>query len=339
MKREIDVNVSYDKLYAKDPVLKFDESKDYDSWKKQVRDKYTELLGLDEIAKNACPLDVQIEETIECDGYTRIRYTFESEKGAYVPCYLLIPHNRKEEKLPVCVCLQGHTTGFHNSLGVVKYERDKDCLANDDSAFGLLAVKYGFIALCVEQRGMGERTSSRSFQLTCACSYPAMSAILLGRSLIGERVWDVSRAIDTLENFDRVDMNRIALTGNSGGGTATYYAACFEDRLKVVAPSCAVCAYKYSIGAMLHCTCNYIPGVAKYFDMGELACLIAPKKLLIYAGSKDPIFLIQGTYDIYDVVEKIYKKEGCPDNCALHVNDVGHHYVGDKIFTEIAKYL
>ena len=43
--------------------------------------------------------------------------------------------------------------------------------------------------------------------------------MMLGRTMIGERCWDVSRAIDVLEALPEVDAARIAVMGNSGGGT------------------------------------------------------------------------------------------------------------------------
>lgn len=48
--------------------------------------------------------------------------------------------------------------------------------------------------------------------------------------------------------------------------------------------------------------------------MGELSCLIAPRKLLVCAGEKDPIFLLDGTKEVYSVIEKIYKKENAEEN-------------------------
>ncbi len=38
--------------------------------------------------------------------------------------------------------------------------------------------------------------------------------------------------------------------------------------------------------------------------MGELAALIAPRKLLVSVGEKDPIFPLQGTKEVYAVIEK-----------------------------------
>ena len=299
----IDNDIIHENLFQDTPILAYNEKNDYADWKAMVKQKYIELLGLDVIAKNACDIKVEIEEEIQTEEYTRYRYVFESEKGCYVPCYLLIPREKKE-KYPVCICLQGHTTGFHISIGEGKHDVDPPYL--ETSTFALDAVKNGYAALAIEQRGMGERTTlqqKRGPSLQCGCYFTAMTALLLGRTLIGERVWDVSKAIDSLDYFkDKLDLEDIMLLGTSGGGTATYYSACYDERIKIAVPTCALCTYKDSIGDMWHCSCNYIPKMAQYFDMGELSTLIAPRKLLVCAGEIDPIFPLKGTEEVYAVL-------------------------------------
>ncbi len=330
--RTIDNDIIHEQLLKTRPILSYDENNNYSEWKEKVRQKYVELLGLDAIAQNACEFNIEIEERLETEEYTRYRYVFESEKGCFVPCYLLIPRAQKE-KFPVCICLQGHTTGFHISIGEKKYDQDDNSL--ETSTFALDAVKNGFAALAIEQRGMGERTTlknERGRALTCGCMYTAMTALLLGRTLIGERVWDVSRAIDSLEYFkDKLDLEDITLLGTSGGGTATYYAACYDQRIKTAVPTCALSTYRDSIGDMWHCTCNYIPHIARYFDMGELSALIAPRKLLVCVGEIDPIFPISGTKEVYAVIEKIYAKEDAKENCKLTVYPNKAHYFDKEI--------
>jgi len=70
-------------------------------------------------------------------------------------------------------------------------------------------------------------------------------------------------------------------------------------------PSCAVCTYKRSITAKRHCACNYIPGIAKYLDMGDLSCLIALRKLIVVAGAQDNVFFIDGVREAYSTIEKV----------------------------------
>lgn len=334
-------------ISARKPLLAFDENADYVEWKNKVKEKLTELLG---DMPERVPLNVQIEWEEEHENFIEKRFTFDTEADASVPCHLLIPKGVKLP-CPVVICLQGHSTGMHISLGRSKYLVDEARIGKGDRDFAIQAVNEGYAALVVEQRGFGERLSMKSIigdaetkkktreKGTTGCYHPTMVAFLLGRTLIGERVWDVSRAIDALYEFEEIDIDKIACMGNSGGGTATYYAACMEERIKIAMPSCSVCTFDQSIGIMRHCSCNYIPRMAKYLDMGEIACMIAPRKLVVVAGEEDNGFYIEGSRRAYSTIEKIYKKEGCEDNCKLVVGSEGHRFYADpswKVFNELS---
>ena len=115
----------YDGAYCHDllvkkakPSLSFSDG-DYASWKTRVKEKFTELLGLDVIAENACPLKYEIVEEEKMDGYLQQRIEFESEYGASVCFYILTPDEMKKgEKRPVVITLQGHNeSGVRSSIG------------------------------------------------------------------------------------------------------------------------------------------------------------------------------------------------------------------------------
>lgn len=302
------------------PMLSYDEKQDYEQWKGRIKEKFIELLGISSIQKNAGSMDWDIEEDIQMDGYRRIRFVFESEVDTYVPCYLLIPDTGKK-KYPLAICLQGHSTGFHLSIGQQKFP--DDYRFQPRSSLGLQAVKEGYIALCIEQRAMGERKPKYP---AFNCGFAACNAFMLGRTLIGERCWDISRAIDLMVNFPQVDMEDIFITGNSGGGTASYYAACYDERIKLAAPSCSFCSYHTSTMAILHCGCNCIPHAYEYFEMEDLACLIAPRKLLVVAGKQDVIFPIEGVRDSYNTVEKIYRHNKAENYCMKVEHEKDHYW-------------
>ena len=313
--------------------LSFNEQCDYKSWRDSVRDKLVELLGLAEIEKNKCEPNLKIEDTVEKDGYTQIRFVFESEVGAFVPCYLLIPNTNKD-KYPVAITLQGHSTGFHNSIAEPKDDEDHD-YALGRGAFAVQAVKQGYAALAIEQRAMGERTTSRHSFSPWMCTFATMVAFQLGRTTLGERVWDIQRAIDLLLRFPMLDTEKIVLTGNSGGGTATYYASCLDERIKISAPSCSFCPYENSILDLRHCPCNHIPNAHKWFEMQDLACLIAPRTLLIIAGKEDAIFPMEGVRKGYETVEKIFEKSGESGKCKLIETPKNHWWCEDIVWGAI----
>ena len=135
-------------------ALAFNGDKDYATWKAEVREKFLDLVGINAIKENACPINVEVEEEVECEGYKRIRFVFESEVGSFVPCYLLVPSG-EVKKRPVAITLQGHATGFHNSVAIPKYPGDEAYITRGD--FAVQAVKQGFTTLAIEQRAMGER--------------------------------------------------------------------------------------------------------------------------------------------------------------------------------------
>lgn len=309
------------------PALAFDENKDYETWREQVREKLTELLG--DMPQHRCDLNIRVEWEKEHDTFYEKRMVYTSEENADTPCHLLVPKNVKLP-CPVVICLQGHTTGMHISLGRAIYAPDADYLTRD-ADFAIQAINNGYAALVIEQRGFGELKSQAYLNIfpnsDCTCAHPAMTAILMGRTLIGERAWDVSRAVDLLETMpETINAKKILLTGNSGGGTATYYAACIEPRITMALPSSSICTYKDSIVWKRHCPCNYIPNIAKYLDMGELACLIAPRPLVLVAGVKDEGFHINGSREVAQIVQKIYDKAGASDKFRFIEGPEGHRY-------------
>ena len=312
--------------------LRYSDKADYSEWKKRVKDKLYELLGMEEIKNNACPLDFRIEKDEKIEDYRRIRFVFESEIGAVVPCYLLIPDTGKR-KYPVAITLQGHSSGFHNSIGVAKDKAGEEYILRGD--FGRQAVRNGYAALCVEQRAMGERVTSRHDFDPQMCAFPALTALLLGRTILGERIWDIMKAIDLLPNFGVLDADKIVITGNSGGGTVSYYAACMDERIKISAPSCAFCSYEYSLFYKFHCACNFIPDAYKWFEMQDLSCLIAPRNLIVIAGEYDGIFKIDGVREGMETVKKVFEKEGVPNNCRLIVTDKAHWWCKETVWAAI----
>ncbi len=307
-----------------EPKLSFDESRDFEDYRAELRAKFLELIG---DMPERVPSNVTVEYTEDRGDFIEKRFIFDTEKYASVPCHLWVPKDGKE-KHGVVICLQGHSSGMHISMGRPIYEGDENSISGGDRDFARQIVKEGYAALVLEQRAFGERKTDKMNGST-TCPHPSMVALLIGRTMVGERVWDVSRAIDALESFSEIDTERVAVMGNSGGGTTSFYAACFDERIKIAMPSCAVCTYRDSIAAMYHCACNYIPNAAKYFDMGDLTALIAPRPLVMVCGRDDKIFPLAGVRETYGTVEKIYKKAGAVDNCKLVIGEGGHRFYAD----------
>lgn len=307
------------------PALRWGGVSSIDAHREACTEKLTELLGLDTFTP--CEPIFEIVSEDELHGHRHIHFTLQTEEGYFTHCDLLLPKNQTG-RLPLCACLQGHSKGAHISLGLPKYEGDEATISGGDRDFCVRAVDEGFAALAIEQRAFGLCGGTERGP---ACERPAMTAMLLGRTLIGERVWDVMRVVDAMEAHfgDLITMKGSVLMGNSGGGTATYYTACLEHRFDGFMPSCAVCTYHDSIVVTHHCTCNYVPGIARYFDMGDLAVMIAPKKLVVVCGKEDGIFPIHGVRETFGIIEGLYHASDATGNCALVVGEGGHRFYAD----------
>ena len=77
--------------------------------------------------------------------------------------------------------------------------------------------------------------------------------------------------------------------------------------------------------------------VYRWFDMQDLSCLIAPRRLAIVAGKYDTGFLIKGVNRGYETVEKVFEKAGVKENCSLTVTDKGHFWCVDVMWKVIAE--
>ncbi len=300
------------------PLLAWN-GEDFPGWQIKARKKLKELLGMEYL--ESCSLEPQILEETEYPEYHKTTFRFQSEPEYWVPGCLLTPSGKGP--FPLAICLQGHSTGMHISLGEPRFPGDTESIRGGRD-IARQAVAEGYCALAIEQRNMG---CCGGDEHGPNCYVPTMGNLLLGRTTLGERIWDVSKALDVVSLlFPQVDLERVICTGNSGGGTVTFYAACLEPRIGLAAPSCSVCTYKDSIMAMQHCVCNFIPGIRRFFEMGDLAGLIAPRPLLLLAGEKDPIFPIQGVRESFQTIQKLYQAAGKPNACALAVGAEGHQY-------------
>lgn len=315
---------------------------DFTAWRAAVQTQLREIVGDMPTCED---LNLRVEWQREQPEFHEIRLIFSSEPNADVPCHLLWP-KKGQAPYPIVVCLQGHSTGMHISLGRAQSEADVKTIEGDRD-FAIQAVREGYAALVIEQRCFGERRDRREASkrhVNHGCHHASLTALLLGRTMIGERVWDVSRAIDALEQMQAesiapIDASRVGCMGNSGGGTITYFAACLDPRISIAMPSCYVCTFADSIGSIDHCADNYLPGALKYFEMGDLSCLIAPRPIVVVAGRHDNIFPIDAVQSTIELIGEIYTAAGAPDNCRWVIGEEGHRFYGAPswpIFRELS---
>ena len=92
---------------------------------------------------------------------------------------------------------------------------------------------------------------------------------------------------------------------------------------------------EYQSQQVYHCPCNYIPGIARDFDMGDLGGLIAPRKLVVEAGQEDPIFPIEGTIKVVDEMKQLYHAAGADGNVQLVIGSGGQRFYADAAYAAL----
>lgn len=315
------------------PSMSYDGG-DFQEWKAAARSKLSQLLGMDKFKRVNPEFNVEYKKKI--DGATEIRFTYQSEAGYRVPCHLLLPDGVK--KPPLMICIQGHSKGMHISLGRPKFEGDEKSINEGDRDFCIRAIKEGFAAISLEQRNFGECGGDENGP---KCYESTMTALLMGRTTVGERIWDISRLIDVIEEefSDEINTEKICCMGNSGGGTSTVYLSALEDRITLAMPSCAMCTFKDSIGAMTHCSCNYVPAVAQYFDMNDLMAMAYPKYFIQVSGINDPIFPFFGAKEVFEKGRQLYEALDNASRCTLVEGNGGHRFYADDAWPIVHKYI
>jgi Abhydrolase family len=311
---------------------------DVTTWQQNLLTKVSELVGIMPTEKTA--LNVRSLWQQEHKHGTIEKIVFTSEPYCDVPAYVCIPKNATKP-YPFFICLQGHSTGMHNSIGVDFKDETIPIKIEGDRDFGIGCMKNGIGALCIEQRSFGERRENiQKIAAEHMCHDAAMHALKLGKTLTGERVYDVERGIDYLATRDDIDMNRIGVMGNSGGGLISMFSSVLlKEQLAWCMPSCSFCTFRDSIMSIYHCSDNYIPGLMRYAEMYDILGIYAPKPIVIVAGKDDAIFPIDAVKHAFERLKKIYIAAGAGDNCKLVIGNEGHRFYADDAWPVMQQFI
>ena len=298
---------------------------DVTAWQQNLLTKVRELVGI--MPAEKVPLNIRSLWRREYEYGIIEKLVFTSEPYCDVPAYVCIPKNAVKS-YPWFICLQGHSTGMHNSIGVDFKDETVAIEVEGDRDFAISCMKNGIGALCIEQRSFGERRENvQKMTAPQMCHDAVMHALELGKTLTGERVYDVERALDYLATRDDVEMNQIGVMGNSGGGLISMFSAVLlKERLAWCMPSCSFCNFRDSIMSIYHCSDNYIPGLMRYAEMYDVLGIYAPKPIVIVAGKEDDIFPIDAVKQAFERLKKIYIAAGAGDNCQLVIGNGGHRF-------------
>ena len=285
-------------------------------WEKQaaaLRQRLYEAWGGERcFLEPRCPLEPQLHgEPLKREGYTVERVSFQTRPGVRMTANLYIPDAARKKPAPAILMVHGHW-----KLAKQEPTVQMRCIG---------AARLGFVVLCVDAFGAGERGIGTALgeyhgEMVAATLLPA------GLTLCGLQVYENMRAVDYLETRPEVDKTRIGITGASGGGNQTMYAAAWDKRLRCAVPVCSVGNYQ----AYLHtacCMCEVVPEALSFTEEWAVLSLIAPRPLLVINAAKDSIqFSPAEAKKSLARVGSVYQLYGQPGHLRHEVFDEGHGY-------------
>jgi len=300
----------------------------------QVARRFKELIGWIEPDLRDYEVRRLWHRPHECGTIEKVEIRIAGD--VWAPVYVCLPHDTFEPPLPVMICLQGHSTGMHRSIGV---EADDETKALESPKPGqdtaIQCMRQGMAAICLEQRAFGERRDPEMPHMQDGkypnCVTGSIRAMGLGRTLLAERVLDVATVLHFIKEHPALDARRVGTMGNSTGGTVSLVsAALYPDQIHFSMPSCCFYPYGFTFMRAVRCMCAYIPNVVPSLEIEDVAGLIAPRPLVILAGTEDGISYPH-VKEAYRRLEPIYQASGGEGQCRfISVEGGGHQFYPEQ---------
>jgi dienelactone hydrolase len=306
------------------------------TWQHTTRAELQKTIGFLDLPR--APLEPHVIETVDKGDYTREKILLRTSPWSVMPVYVLKPKDAPA-KLPVVLAFHGHGYGVKDIVGLWEDGSERDTPDGYHKDFGVALCRRGFLVAAPEISCFGERQGDYSYldtslgqEVPYTCHHTAGLAFALGGSVVGLRVFDGLRLVDYLETRPDADVARLGAMGISGGGMHTFYSTAIDTRIRACVVSGYYCSYRYSIFGMNHCSCNYIPGIHRFGEIYDLVGLIAPRPMLVEAGTRDPIFPIAGVEESVARGRQIYSLFGARDQLETDYFEGRHQISGARAY-------
>ena len=290
---------------------------DWEDRRSEYRRQLQEMLGLDPLPEKT-PLEPTVTGTVEHDDFTVENLHFQSRPGLYVTGNLYLPKGAAKPA-PAILYVCGHAPAKKDGISYgnkTKYQHHGEWFA-----------RHGYVCLTIDTLQFGEIEGihhgthhlNRWWWLS------------RGYTPAGVEAWNCIRAIDYLQSRPEVDGEKIGMTGRSGGGAYSWWAAAIDDRVKAAVPVAGITDLEDHIvdGCVEnHCDCMFVVNTFRW-DYPLVAALVAPRPLLIANTDNDGIFPLDGVVRTYEKAKRIYDLYGAGDKIGLTIAPGGHRDTQD----------
>ncbi len=331
------------------------EFKSRKQWQPRARAKVFELLSY-----SPAPVAPQAQLIRKTDrgDYLEEYLTFQTTPDLRVPAYVLIPKNAKLPA-PGIVALHSHD-GFYlwGKEKLVESAADEHpyLTAFKQRRYGNKGIaaemaRQGYVVIAIDMFYWGERRmlldndpvayrarprTMAEQEITAFNQRSSQNEQLVARSLFtagvtwpGVVLWDDIRTLDYLASRPEVDKRRLGCVGLSVGGWRSFLLAALDERIKAA----VAVGWMTSLGAQIkqHIVNTigfsfYINGLYRYFDLPDLAALIAPRAVLVINGSQDRLFALDGVKAAFDKIARCYAKAGVAERQRCSLYDAPHEF-------------
>jgi cephalosporin-C deacetylase-like acetyl esterase len=221
------------------------------------------------------PLQVNFYGAISRSGYRIEKLIYESEPGILIPSLLYIPDAGASKKAAVLM-----VAGDGKAASAPEAEQ---------------FATAGTVVLSIDVRGIGETrvdtdVNSREFDRYFGDFNDIMTALLVGKTMVGMRALDISRGLDLLASRKEVDANRIYGYGEDAGALPLLYTSLLDSRIRKVVLDGMLVSYESVVNSRVHRRAleGVAPGMLKSYDLQDLVGALAPRDVWIVSGT-DPL--------------------------------------------------
>lgn len=291
-------------------LTQFPNRSAWDAYASHARTRIQEGLGLSPWPKRT-PLNPVTHSRRTYDGYTVENVMFQSVPGYFVTGNLYRPLAAKSS-YPAVLSTHGHYRS------IVKPE-DYDAHARFSplmQARCATLARMGAVVFSIDMFGYGD-----SMQLVGQDAHRQPFALTL-------QTWNAMRAVDFLLSLDGVDAKRVAVSGESGGGTQSFLLTALDPRISASAPVVMVSSYFFGgcaceSGLPIHRSSDH------FVNNAMIAALAAPRPLLVVSDGKDWTAHVPKIE--FPFLQTIYGYYGAkPQVSNVHLADEGHDYGPSK---------
>jgi dipeptidyl aminopeptidase/acylaminoacyl peptidase len=264
-------------------------------WQKDVRARLARLVRVDDLKGARIPLSIKVLSSSEKTGHVLEEVEIQSTPGRRIKAMRTVPRGGKPP-YPAVVCIHGHGGNRRTTYEDTRIYK----------AFASALAERGYATAAVD---VGQHEIYES-----------------GRTLIGERLWDLMRAVDLLAATTEVDRDRIGCAGLSLGGEMAMWLAAMDTRVA----ACVSSGFLTVMDQMErdHCMCWKIDGLRELVDFADIFALVAPRPLQCQNGLLEPPtqFIVPLARQALKEIRPIYADMGSPGNVSLDVH-AGEHEV------------